>query len=58
VSWRKKGSSFLPERLPIKIDAKVLEERLNAFAITAQNFDKIGFQMDKISALAGLQRSG
>jgi hypothetical protein len=54
---KKEGIELPAGLIADQIDANVLEERLNALAISAQNFNKIGFQMDKMSALAGLQRT-
>jgi hypothetical protein len=55
---KKEGIELPAGAIADKIDANLLEERLNALSLTMGTFDKMGVRLDKFSALAGLQRSG
>jgi hypothetical protein len=53
---KKEGIEIPAGAIADKIDANLLEERLNALSLTMRTFNTMGMNLDKFSALAGMNR--
>jgi hypothetical protein len=53
---KKEGIELPASAIADKIDGNLLEERLNALSLTMRTFNTMGMNLDKFSALAGMER--